>query len=63
MLCNVLLGSVLSFVRLIRGWRTFCGQIGVSGAKIEYSDRARGRETSPGRWVWLRPGGGGGGGL
>ena len=30
MLCTVLLGSVLSFARLIRGWGTFCGQIRVS---------------------------------
>ena len=54
-LCNVLLGSALSFARLIRGWGTFCGQIGVSGAKIECSDRARGVRPLPGRWVWLRP--------
>ena len=55
-LCNVLLGSVLSFARLIRGWCTFCGQVGVSGAKIECSDRARGVRPLSGRWVWLRPG-------
>ena len=55
-LCNVLLGSALSFARLIRGWGTFCGQIGVSGAKIECYDQARGVRPLPGRWVWLRPG-------
>ena len=41
-LCNVLLCSALSFARLIRGWGTFCGQVVVSGAKIECSDPARG---------------------
>ena len=55
-LCNVLLGSVLCFARLIRGWGTFCGQVGVSGAKIECSDPARGVRRLPGRWEWLRPG-------
>ena len=47
-LCNVLLCSALSFARLIRGWGTFCGQIGVSGAKIECYDRARGVRPLPG---------------
>ena len=55
-LCNVLLCSALSFARLIRGWGTFCGQVVVSGAKIECSDRARGVRPLPGRWVWLRQG-------
>ena len=45
-LCNVLLCSALSFARLIRGWGTFCGQVGVSGAKIECSDRARACDLS-----------------
>ena len=44
-LCNVLLCSALSFARLIRGWGTFCG---VSGAKIECSDRARCMRPLPG---------------
>ena len=52
-LCNVLLGSVLCFARLIKGWGTFCGQVEVSGAKV--FRLSTGRATSPGRWVWLRP--------